>query len=50
MKSLFLRAGTVRDSLLLLNLRIPRQYFDQETGLLYNYFGHYDPKVARYAN
>ena len=30
------------------NLRFPGQYFDQETGLHYNYFRCYDPKVGRY--
>lgn len=30
------------------NLRFPGQYFDQETGLHYNYFRDYDPKVGRY--
>ncbi|WP_257384934.1 RHS repeat-associated core domain-containing protein [Tahibacter caeni] len=31
-----------------LNLRYPGQYFDAETGLHYNYFRNYDPKVGRY--
>lgn len=31
-----------------LNLRFPGQYFDQETGLHYNYFRDYDPGVGRY--
>jgi len=30
------------------NLRFPGQYFDQETGLHYNYFRDYDPKDGRY--
>jgi len=30
------------------NLRFPGQYFDQETGLHYNYFRDYDPKTGRY--
>ncbi|MDX8126742.1 RHS repeat-associated core domain-containing protein, partial [Methylomonas sp. OY6] len=30
------------------NLRFPGQYYDQETGLHYNYFRDYDPKVGRY--
>lgn len=31
------------------NLRLPGQYFDQETGLHYNYFRDYDPGTGRYA-
>ena len=30
------------------NLRFPGQYFDPETGLSYNYFRDYDPKLGRY--
>lgn len=30
------------------NLRYPGQYFDQETGLHYNYFRDYDPSIGRY--
>lgn len=30
------------------NPRFPGQYFDQETGLHYNYFRTYDPKTGRY--
>jgi RHS repeat-associated protein len=30
------------------NLRFPGQYFDQETGLHYNYFRDYDPTLGRY--
>ncbi|MCI0561546.1 MAG: RHS repeat-associated core domain-containing protein, partial [Nitrososphaera sp.] len=30
------------------NLRMPGQYFDQETGLHYNTFRDYDPRVGRY--
>jgi RHS repeat-associated protein len=30
------------------NLRFPGQYFDSETGLLYNYFREYDPETGRY--
>jgi RHS repeat-associated protein len=30
------------------NLRFPGQYFDQETGMHYNYFRDYDPTIGRY--
>lgn len=30
------------------NLRFPGQYYDQETGLSYNYFRDYDPSTGRY--
>ncbi|MFC1824383.1 RHS repeat-associated core domain-containing protein [Thermodesulfobacteriota bacterium] len=30
------------------NLRFPGQYYDQETGLHYNYHRYYDPRVGRY--
>jgi RHS repeat-associated protein len=30
------------------NLRFPGQYADDETGLHYNYFRYYDPKLGRY--
>lgn len=31
-----------------LNLRFPGQYYDQETGLSYNYFRDYNPQIGRY--
>ncbi|AYF89902.1 DUF4329 domain-containing protein [Pseudomonas sp. DY-1] len=33
---------------LVLNLRFPGQYYDQESGLHYNYFRDYDPQTGRY--
>lgn len=30
------------------NLRFPGQYYDKETGLHYNYFRDYDPRIGRY--
>jgi RHS repeat-associated protein len=30
------------------NLRYPGQYYDEETGLNYNYFRDYDPQTGRY--
>jgi RHS repeat-associated protein len=30
------------------NQRFPGQYYDQETGLNYNYFWDYDPAIGRY--
>ncbi|MGZ8250124.1 MAG: RHS repeat-associated core domain-containing protein [Methylomagnum sp.] len=32
----------------MLNLRLPGQYFDAETGLHYNMARHYDPNIGRY--
>jgi len=31
-----------------INLRFPGQYYDQETGLHYNYYRYYDPRMGRY--
>ena len=31
-----------------INLRFPGQYYDQESGLHYNYFRYYDPQIGRY--
>ena len=31
-----------------LDLRFPGQYYDEETGLHYNYFRYYDPRIGRY--
>ena len=31
-----------------MNVRMPGQYFDSETGLHYNYFRYYDPSTGRY--
>ena len=31
-----------------LNLRFPGQYYDEESGLHYNYFRYYDPSTGRY--
>ena len=30
------------------NLRFPGQYYDQETGLYYNYNRYYDPETGKY--
>lgn len=36
------------DNQMTLNLRFPGQYYDQETGLSYNYQRDYNPKIGRY--
>ena len=43
----FGKAEVVTDAVEL-NVRFPGQYFDQETGLHYNYFRYYDPGTGRY--
>ncbi|MFZ1326772.1 MAG: RHS repeat-associated core domain-containing protein, partial [Candidatus Contendobacter sp.] len=35
-------------SAITVNLRFPGQYFDEESGLHYNYFRDYDPQIGRY--
>jgi RHS repeat-associated protein len=40
--------ATVTVSTITNNLRFPGQYFDAETGLLYNYFRDYNPVIGRY--
>ena len=49
------RAATTIDPILLkttnpieLNLRMPGQYFDEESGLFYNYYRNYQPNQGRY--
>lgn len=32
------------------NLRFPGQFYDNETGLHYNYFRYYDPRIGRYVS
>ena len=36
------------NSTITVNLRFPGQYFDEESGLHYNYFRDYDPQTGRY--
>jgi RHS repeat-associated protein len=40
--------ATVTVSTITNNLRFPGQYFDQETGMHYNYFRDYNPAIGRY--
>ncbi len=40
--------ATVTVSTITNNLRFPGQYYDQETGLHYNYFRNYNPVIGRY--
>ncbi|WP_137818657.1 RHS repeat-associated core domain-containing protein [Pseudomonas sp. 2FG] len=41
-------AGAATNNLIVINLRFPGQYYDQESGLHYNYFRDYDPQTGRY--
>ena len=40
--------ATITVSTITNNLRFPGQYFDAETGTLYNYFRDYNPAIGRY--
>ena len=40
--------ATVTTEIIKNNLRLAGQYFDEETGLHYNYFRYYDPSIGRY--
>ncbi len=40
--------ATVTTETITNNLRFPGQYYDQETGIHYNYFRDYDPSTGRY--
>ncbi|MCR6480208.1 RHS domain-containing protein [Variovorax sp. ZS18.2.2] len=41
-------AATQENPIVISNLRLPGQYFDEETGLHYNWFRSYDPLQGRY--
>jgi RHS repeat-associated protein len=41
--------ATITVSTITNNLRFPGQYYDQETGLHYNYMREYNPVIGRYA-
>jgi len=38
----------IEDAGVVVNLRFPGQYFDQETGWFYNWNRYYDPRIGRY--
>src|SRR5690606_909650 len=40
--------ATITTETVINNLRFPGQYFDEETGLHYNYYRTYDPSTGRY--
>ncbi|MGD8619769.1 MAG: RHS repeat-associated core domain-containing protein, partial [Gammaproteobacteria bacterium] len=40
--------ATVTVNNVALNVRLPGQYFDAETGLHYNYYRYYEPSIGRY--
>ncbi len=44
----FGKATVDAGSMIEMNVRLPGQYYDQETGLHYNYFRYYDPRTGRY--
>ena len=44
----FGKATVAASSSVEMNVRLPGQYYDQETGLHYNYFRTYDPGTGRY--
>ena len=45
----FGQAAVDSNSTITNNLRFPGQYFDEETGLHYNYFRYYHPYIGRYS-